>query len=340
MSTEIIELIAIEQDITWNSWAVQYFFLIGISVGGLLLSLPATVLAIPAWEKFGRYALLVAITTGLVAPVALVSDLHQPARFFQFYLHFTPDSWMSWGAFFLPLYLTTLVISVWLVFKNRQAQGRPGIRIISVLAALLALLIAAYTGSEMGVLQSRVLWQSEWLIPLYLITGLSGAAGLTLILVKLFQPAQAALIRTANRVLATMLILTFAFTALWTSMGTLGQSSSGVAFKELALGYGSYETIILWLFTGTLIPLLFTFFRHSSVAVLTGLLALFGTWMIRWVIFIGGQGIPKNGAGYYNFELPIGSEGWLGIAGSFGFWLVLIILITSLLPWQDSEQSA
>jgi tetrathionate reductase subunit C len=64
---------------------------------------------------------------------------------------------------------------------------------------------------------------------------------------------------------------------------------------------------------------------------MTGLLALFGTWMLRWVMFIGGQGIPKNGAGFYNFELPLTADGLLGILGSIGLWLLILIVIRSLL---------
>jgi len=340
MSNEIIELISVGQEITWHSWAIQYFFFIGISVGGLLLTLPAFVFGKSEWEPFARTALLVAITTGLVAPVALVSDLHQPARFFQFYLHFSPDSWMSWGAFFLPLYLGALTLYSWLILRNRSAVGEAAVRVIGVATALLSLLIVLYTGSEMGILRSRVLWERNWLIPLYLLTGLSGAAGLSMVLITVFDPARTALHQTANRLLSLMLSLVLGLSALWMGMGALGLSTSGEVFKTLALGHGSVEIIILWLLIGTCLPLFLTLIKHPSIMVLTGLLALFGTWMIRWVIFIGGQALPKNGAGYYDFELSPGSDGWLGIAGSFGFWLVLIILITSLLPWQRSEHNA
>ncbi|MCG8429529.1 MAG: polysulfide reductase NrfD [Chromatiales bacterium] len=340
MSSEIIELIAIDHEITWNSWAVQYFFFIGISVGGLLLTLPAFVLGKGHWEKFSRIALLVALTTGLVAPVALLSDLHQPARFFQFYLHFTPDSWMSWGAFFLPLYIGALTLYSWSVFRNKHALGQPVVRVLGVITGLLALLIALYTGSEMGVLDSRILWQSNWLIPLYLLTGLSGAVGLALVLSRIFQPDQILLTHTANRALSITLLLVTLFMTIWVSAGSIGQSASGAAFQNLAMGEANFEIIILWLLTGTLLPLLFTLIKFPALAIPTGLLALLGSWMVRWVMFIGGQGLPKNGAGYYNFELSLGSEGWLGIAGSFGFWLVLITLITSLLPWQRSSSNA
>ncbi len=339
MSNEIIELISIDQAVTWNSWAVQYFFFIGISVGAALLSTPAFVFGRQGWEQFGRVALLVALTTGLVAPVALVSDLHQPARFFQFYLHFTPDSWMSWGAFFLPAYLGALALFSWLVFSNSQAIGTGAVRVIGVATGVFALLIALYTGSEMGVLESRALWESQWLVPLYLVSGLSGAAGLCMVLTKMFYPEQMALNRLASFVLNVTLFMVIGVTALWLGMGVAGHSTSGAILAELAVGYGQFEIVVLWLIVGTFLPLVITFVELPSLAVITGACAIFGAWMARWVIFIGGQELPKNGAGFYNFELPLGAEGWLGILGSFGFWLLLVILITTMLPWQRSDQS-
>jgi tetrathionate reductase subunit C len=54
--------------------------------------------------------------------------------------------------------------------------------------------------------------------------------------------------------------------------------------------------------------------------------------MMRWSIFIGGQEVPKTGAGYYTYALPLGPEGLMGIVGTAGLWVFLFILITTLLP--------
>jgi tetrathionate reductase subunit C len=56
-------------------------------------------------------------------------------------------------------------------------------------------------------------------------------------------------------------------------------------------------------------------------------------WMMRWTIFIGGQSIPKTGAGLYDYHLPLGGDGLLGIVGTLGLWIALLVLMLDYLPW-------
>jgi tetrathionate reductase subunit C len=75
----INELLAPDQPITWLPWAVQYFFLIGLAYGALWLG------AADLWRKapdrrLQTLAAVLMMGAGLVAPIALTADLHQPAR--------------------------------------------------------------------------------------------------------------------------------------------------------------------------------------------------------------------------------------------------------------------
>lgn len=331
MNGNLIELISVAQESTWNSWAVQYFFFIGLSIGGVLLTTPGLLFRRPGWTSVTRLALLVAVTAGLVAPVALLADLHQPARFYRFYLNFTPTSWMSWGAFLLPTYLLSLSLFA-LQALYRDTDGRqPLTRAAALVTSLLAAGIALYTGSEMGILISRELWQVGWLVPGYLISGLAGATGLALVLNTLFSLASRADNRLLSRSLGLLLLLSALWVAAWVSAGYLNLSGSGAALLRLMVEYQPTESLLLWIGLGLLLPLLLSLFNHPLLHVMTGLLALFGAWMVRWAMFIGGQGIPKNGAGFYPFDLPPGTEGVLGILGSFGLWLAALIVIRTLL---------
>jgi tetrathionate reductase subunit C len=331
MSNNIIEIIGVTQEITWNSWAVQYFFFIGLSVGGVLLAAPAYLSRTASWLPVARLGLLVAITTGLVAPVALLADLHQPARFYQFYLNFTPTSWMSWGAFLLPAYIAALLL-FGLQGLYRDPEGNQRVTRMAALAtSVLGTGIALYTGSEMGTLISRVLWQSGWLVPAYLLSGLAGATGLALVINSLRSTENLANSRLLLRWLTASLALTGVWIGAWAVAGYLDLSGSGAALLRLAVEFRPLETLVFWIGVGLLLPLILTLFNHTGLNLMTGLLALFGTWMLRWVMFIGGQGIPKNGAGFYNFELPLTADGLLGILGSIGLWLLILIVIKSLL---------
>ncbi|MCM2253088.1 MAG: polysulfide reductase NrfD, partial [Ramlibacter sp.] len=101
----IVEVLGFTREPGWLPWAVQYFFLIGISTAALLWTLPGLVWRLPRWRGLSRRALLAALVCGLAAPIALLADLHQPGRFLNFYLQPNLQSWMAWGSFFIPFYV-------------------------------------------------------------------------------------------------------------------------------------------------------------------------------------------------------------------------------------------
>jgi len=326
MNTQIIELIDINREVTWATWAVQYFFFIGISVGGFLLTLPRFVAGREKLTGLARTALLVALTTGVVAPIALVSDLHQPIRFYHFYLHFSPDSWMSWGSFFLPAYLMGLFSYAALIYFKRS---KALIRTSGIFTTLGAALVMLYTGSEMGILTSRVLWNDAWMGVIFLFTGISGAAGLGLLLNQFFaqnKNTDAGLKRVLSLSLLIAVVLQFA----WMGFGLIDVSKSGAALIQLVHQYSTINTVAYGLLLGSFAPLLFALSKNSS-AWISGTLAIFGAWMFRWNMFMGGQGIPKNGAGFYPYDFPLGPEGLLGIVGSLGLWYLALLVISHFL---------
>ena len=51
MKQTIVEMLYVARDPAWAPWAVQYFFLIGLSVGAFLLSLPGLAFAQGKGEK-------------------------------------------------------------------------------------------------------------------------------------------------------------------------------------------------------------------------------------------------------------------------------------------------
>ena len=61
MNPNIVETINVAREVAWLPWAVQYFFLIGLSYGAYLLSLPGIVFRRPGWTGISRLALLGAL---------------------------------------------------------------------------------------------------------------------------------------------------------------------------------------------------------------------------------------------------------------------------------------
>jgi tetrathionate reductase subunit C len=362
MNGQIVELIDITHDISWLPWAVQYFFLIGLSIGAFFLTLPAFVFGKQRLEKLGYLALLVALTCAITAPIALVADLHQPARFYNFYLHSTASSWMSWGSFFLPVYVFSLLVYAWLIYRpGLAAQGStqtgviatvskwlafggdysPGvIRAFGYTTAIGAILVVLYTGAEMAVVSARPLWHTPMLPLLYLSTGLGAAAGLCLLLNRIVGDGDRLATLQLSHYLMAFMGLSLLLQIAWFVSGLGGESASGQAVLRLATEYKPVSFILLWMVGGTLLPLLLAWLKPEKAWWATGLLAVTGAWLFRWNMFIAGQQIPKTGSGFYSYEFPLGHEGLLGMVGSLGLWVFLVLLITTLVPLQEGGKGS
>lgn len=355
MDSQIIEVLNVTRETAWLPWAVQYFFLIGLSYGSFMLTLPYFVFGRAQHEKLGRLALLGALVCGLTAPVALLADLHGPGRFLNFYLHFQPQSWMSWGSFFIPVYLIGLLLYAWLVLRGDFAvQGQDGDAFLTRLyrlagqggaaprmaisaAALLtlvgAVLVALYTGMEVMAVHARPLWNTPFLPMQFAATAFAGAIGLSLLFNRFVGDHDPQLEIGLNRllVLALAVVLTLGGGWLFVSMSGISPSHS-TALSQVA-GMPQWQLTAVWAVLATILPMVLAIWRPASSGLITGLIAVHSAWMMRWTIFIGGQSIPKTGAGLYDYHLPLGGDGLLGIVGTLGLWIALLVLMVDYLPW-------
>ncbi|MCF8481299.1 MAG: polysulfide reductase NrfD [Rhodospirillum sp.] len=334
----IVETVNISREVAWLPWAVQYFFLVGLALGGVFLSLPATLLDRADWRRAGRMALFAMVTCAIVAPVALLADLHQPGRFWHFYTRFTPWSWMSWGSLLLPAFVGSTVLLFWLALRPtlpRWAALGEGdlswlVKPASALAAVLALFIALYSGAEVMVVRSRPLWNTPFLPTMFLFTGLAGAAGLALIFNRALAGYEAQAERKLMRAAAVFSALVLVNGGLWLASGLTGWSDPTARALASMVGEASWMALAAWAAATALILLVLGWMAPRGWGWVLGLVALHSAWMFRWSLFIGGQELPKTGAGQYAYHMPLGAEGLTGILGTFGLWLALAILLTSL----------
>jgi tetrathionate reductase subunit C len=348
----VLEVVNVSREVTWLPWAVQYFFLIGISAACFLMSLPDYVFGRDA-GAFARLALIGALASGIVAPVALLADLHQPGRFWRFYAHPNLSSWMAWGAFFIPAYVGGLVAYAWAVLKPDFAAAGHGpgpiaafyrliacgerptprlVRLFAVWTAAFALLVLLYTGMEVMVVRARPLWNTPFLPLQFAATSFVGAGALVLLLQWLLRIPDDTAEHTAGRVTLAALLVTVILGAAWFLTGALGLDRAHAQALASVAGHLPWQLTALWLAVATLLPIGILWFTPSGLGWLVGLLGLHVAWMLRWTIFIGGQTVPKTGAGLYAYHLPLGQDGLLGIAGTIGLWLFVTIVITTLIP--------
>lgn len=350
----ITELLYVSRETAWLPWAVQYFFLIGLSTGCFLLSLPGLTLDWSGWRAPSKLALLGALVCGITAPVALLADLHQPGRFINFYLHPQFDSWMAWGAFFIPLYLASLFAYALAAlrpdFADAADTGGPlapvrrllggeaaprAVRAFALVTLAGAALVLLYTGVEVMVVAARPLWNTPLLPFQFTATAIAGAIGLVLVVNRVSGEADQRVEALLNRWLAGVLGVILALGGLWLLLALSGLSATHSAALAEVSGSASWRLTAVWAVVATVVPLMLALRRPSGTGLVTGLVVLHSAWMFRWTVFIGGQDIPKTGAGFYDYELPLGPEGLMGIVGTAGLWLVVFLALTTLLPWSE-----
>jgi len=350
-----VEILGFAREAAWLPWAVQYFFLVGISAAAFFLSLPGLAWRRGAWVDASRQALMVALVCGLTAPVALLSDLHQPGRFLNFYLHPNLRSWMAWGSFFIPLYLAGLLLYAWLCLRPRlaalaQAEDQPrlaaayralaygghdnraGIALAAVATGVGALLILAYTGMEVMVVRARPLWNTPLLPLLLAVTAFGGALGMTALFAAITrQGAPAPLL---NRWIAVSQWLFLALLAAWFVSGLTGLSAPAAEALAAVRGLPGWALAGAAL-AGTSALAWWTAHWRPRSLVLPALLALALAWGFRWTLFMGGQAIPKMGSAFHTYSLTLAPDGLIGIVGTAGLLLAIYIVLTSFVPWDE-----
>lgn len=247
----INELLTPDQPITWLPWAVQYFFLIGLAYGALWLG------ALDLWRKVPdrRLQMLAAVlmmAAGVVAPIALTADLHQPARAWHFYAQPRFSSIMWYGAYLLPLFSLLSMLLGWLLIRPSLAlrgaesdrvaamarllclggwSGDRWLKPLALLAALSGLSIALYTGLETMVVEARPLWHTPWLPWLLALSALLAAQSALLLLNRLLagwqQRTEAGLQRQIRPTLALLALSLLG----WTLFGGASAAEAGALYR-------------------------------------------------------------------------------------------------------------
>ncbi|MFM5138998.1 NrfD/PsrC family molybdoenzyme membrane anchor subunit [Aeromonas rivipollensis] len=346
----INELLAPDQPITWLPWAVQYFFLIGLAYGALWLG------AADLWRKapdrrLQTLAAVLMMGAGVVAPIALTADLHQPARAWHFYAQTRFTSIMWYGAYLLPLFSLLSMLFGWLLLRPNLARrgeerdrvaalarllclghwpGEPWLKPLALMAALSGLSIALYTGLETMVVAARPLWHTPWLPWLLALSALLAAQSALLLLNRLLagwqQHTEAGLLRQIRPTLALLALSLLG----WALFGGASAAEANALYRLDP----SWRLAAHWLLlTLALLGLLLLAGHRFSPRLQTwglGLLALHLVWGLRWLVLIQGQLAPKYGAGVYVYQIAWGPAGVLGILGTFGLLLALLVALSEL----------
>ncbi len=271
-------------DVSWHATYAIYFFVIGISVGLFFFSFMS-------WHKpvfeglrekaaYGSFAMLA------LGGLLLIGDLSQPLRFINVlnpgYLHFTSP--LAWGALNITSFSVVSIAYLYMLRKGDKVMAKK----LATVGALLALGLPIYTGFDMTVHQSRPVWNTPLMPPLFVAMALVSGT------------AVASLLAAGNAAAQSMLRLYMLWSAgaigvmLVSLLGTTAYGGSAQELAYVTLTTGSLGTMFIGLgmVGGVLAPIglmLAPFGRQQGGLMLSALLILGGDLAMRVSLLMGPQ---------------------------------------------------
>lgn len=278
-----------------------YFYMTGLSAGSFILSTMAYGFGMKSFKPLGKVGVVMATLLLMLAPVNLLSDLSQPARFWHLFLYLNPSSPITWGSFLLTLYPLNCLVYAWFMFHGDAKRTK----LFGMIGIPLALSVHGYTGFILALGKGRVLWNTALMPLLFLVSAMVSGIALMILVVVLkqrFFPDDREASRALVRTLSKMLVGAIGFDLFLVASDVLVLLTSHEEAYQAAVLIlrGSFAPFFVGveLLLGSLIPLLLLLIPktgRSTFAVATAsVLVMFGIFAMRYVMVIGGQSIPLS----------------------------------------------
>ena len=282
----------------WGWWIVLYFFAGGLT-GGVSFA--------AAWldlfgDQLDRAALrlghLLALPLMILCAVFLAVDLGQPLRFWHMIfesanfpaLIIKPYSPMSFGSFLLVVFgLVAFLSFIDAVFGRDRwfhAPGNPVGKVLSVIAAVVGLTLAGYTGVLLNVNNEPVWGNSPWISALFVFSGISTGIGTLQLLTRRLSTSTVEKLSEADNYMMLFELIT-----LIVFLVTLGSIGTRFIFGTPTLFL--YVVVVV---IGVLLPLGIHWRPRlvggaRAASLLAAVLVLIGGFVLRWAVLASPQGI-------------------------------------------------
>jgi formate-dependent nitrite reductase membrane component NrfD len=286
----------------WH-WQIPLYLFLGGMAAGILCFAALYYIRGKEKEYFTAVRLAPFVTPILlvVGLIALFADLRHKLYFWQLYTNIKMQSPMSWGAW--TLMVITPVSFIWCALHIKDVFPRWNWKYkwlfnletffnrhkmtLAWIMLIFGLILGIYTGILLSAFNARPLWNTSILGPLFLASGLSAGAAAILLLSK--DPAE----RKQFAKIDLTIIGIELFLIVHMFMGYLASTQVQIEAAMMFLG-GEY-TASFWIFVvmlGLMLPAFLEILELRKIhipAVVSPLLVIFGSLMLRFIIVYAGQ---------------------------------------------------
>jgi tetrathionate reductase subunit C len=280
-----------------------YFYITGLHMGFYTTSVMATLLGKEEWKPIGKIGAVGALIVLAVAPLFLLVDLTQVARFWHLFPFINLRSPITWGTFFLTAYPPIGLIYAYYVLKGNY---RPA-KIWGLFGFPIAVSVHGYTGFILALGKGRAFWNTSLNPILFLVSAMVSGLALMIIIVNIryyyFAKNQDAEHKAADlRIINTMVTMMYLFLIIelflmGSDLAVLANSKAEEYETFLMLTRGDWAPLFLGveLTLGGVIPLILLSIKriklHPIGQGIACLLILTGIMVMRIIIVVGGQSV-------------------------------------------------
>ncbi len=305
----------------WTWEVAMYLFMGGLTAGIMILAALMTV------RNKGQVAPYATTRLALLAPIVLslgmttlFLDLEHKLFVYRFYTSFQITSPMSWGAWILIVVYPISILQILSTVRSGYSSLASTIDKLTIgrlivdwceryrmeiaLAVIpFAVALGIYTGILLSAFSARPFWNSGVLGLLFLVSGMSTAAALVILLAR--QSSEKHLF---TRIDLGIILAEIALVALTLISLASGSGQHIEALQSVMGGSYTFSFWVLFVGIGLLIPMLLEILEISginkSLAMLAPVLVLVGGYALRQVVMDAGQESAwTNYSTQYNAEL-------------------------------------
>jgi tetrathionate reductase subunit C len=280
-----------------------YFYITGLHMGFYTTSVVATLLGKEEWKPIGKIGAVGALVVLAVAPIFLLVDLTQMARFWHLFPYINLRSPITWGTFFLTAYPPIGLIYAWYVFRKNYRAAK----IWGLCGFPVAVSVHGYTGFILALGAGRAFWNTSLNPILFLVSAMVSGLALIIIIINIryyyFAQSEDAAQKAADlNIINTLVRMLFLFIIvelflMGCDLAVLANSKAEEYQTYLLLTRGSWAPLFLGveLTMGGVIPLILLSIKrirlHPIGQAVACVLILCGILAMRIIIVVGGQSV-------------------------------------------------
>jgi len=358
----------------WGAWIAFYIFFVGLSAGSFLLSSLIFVFDMKEFDKLGKMALFTAIISMIVALTFVLMDLGRPERAFSALFHWNVTSILAWEMRFYVVYITLLVVELYIAMRGDlvNLRGHDSIKgkvarlltfkksevteetekrdnrwlkrlgIIGIPIAILG--VHGGTGAIFAVVNARATWNSG-LFPIIFVV--SAVVSGTALLMAMYiikqrvtkQPVDLPMISNLAKIMIAFLLIDLGLQFYEYLVGVYSLEDNQL--QGLATMVGSAYSWSFWgvqMFLGAVVPIFLMFWKRTKESInmilLSSILVIIGIIAVRFNIVVPAQIVPLFEGFPAGDYFPTFKE-WMVSIGIGSMGLLLYTAGEYLLPIDD-----